>query len=87
MSKPKGGERPIALMAFLYRVLARADRASLVVEWEAGRAGFWDKAIRGSSALAASVMRLVRGEIASAHGLTFCNLLWDMEKFYDSIDL
>ena len=86
LSKPDGGERPIGLMPMLYRVWLRARRPALA-EWEEARAGFWDTAVKGSSALQAGLRRALLDETSVALGEAAVTFLWDMAKFYDSIDL
>eukprot|EP00969_Alexandrium_andersonii_P041118 1802968-Alexandrium_andersonii.AAC.1 len=54
LAKPSGGERPIALMPMVYRIVAKIDRAESIGAWEQQRAGFWDHALAGSSALRAA---------------------------------
>ncbi len=81
-----GGERPIAPICFLYRLWAKVRRPSLVA-WEAEHIGFWDTAVKNSSALRAALLRLLYQELAIGEGLDLALLLWDLEKFYDSISL
>ena len=54
MGKPAGGVRPIALMAMIYR-LSTKIRRPYIVQWERAHAGLCDAAIKGSSALRASI--------------------------------
>ena len=48
MPKEKGGERPIALTAMLYRVAMKLNKC-FISEWDQQAAGFWDTAIAGNS--------------------------------------
>ena len=84
LPKPSGGERPIALLATLYRVWARC-RGPWIREWDVARASFYDRALAGSSALQAAMGRLLVDEVATLQGLQSCRILWDIEKFYDSV--
>ena len=84
LAKPNGGERPIALIAILYRIWVRMRKPELEV-WEAARAGHWDSAVQGSSALKAALRRALADEMAIATDLAVISVLWDLEKFYDSI--
>ena len=84
MGKPKGGSRPIALMPMFYRVWCRARRP-YIDTWENTTAGGWDAAVKGSSALRASILSQLRDEVAIANGDDTLTILWDMEKFYDNI--
>ena len=86
LPKPLGGDRPIFLATQFY-VLWAGLRRPWSSEWEEKKAGFWDDAIKGSSALQAGLRRRLFDEIAAAHGLATASLFWDLEKFYDTIDV
>ena len=86
MGKPAGGTRPIALMPMLYRIWTKI-RQPYIVEWEQQHQGPWDAAIKGSSALRAAVIGALYDEVASLNHENVATILWDMEKFYDNIDL
>ena len=47
----------------------------------------YDSALAGWSSLRAAVMRAVKIESAVAMGMHAGHFLWDMRKFYDSVDL
>ena len=86
MGKPTGGTRPIALMPMLYRIWTKV-RKPCIIQWESKWGGPWDAALQGSSALRSALLSLLRDEV---HGLTHGNnitCLFDMEKFYDNIDI
>ena len=68
LPKPAMGERPIGLTNMPYRVW-NAMRRGWVIEWEDRKAGFWDTAIKGSSALQTGLERLVMDKIAYLHSL------------------
>jgi hypothetical protein len=82
--KPTGGERPIALMAGLYRLFFKL-RKPAVARWGEKKAGFWDSAVRGSEALRTAISRAVKNEVCVELGKPAVQLCWDMEKFYDTI--
>ena len=86
MGKPDGGDRPIALLNMLYKVWTRARHVH-EVGWEAEKAGFWDTAIKGSSALKAAAWRAFKDELATESGMVTATVLWDLTKFHDTIDL
>ena len=86
MGKPKGGVRPIALMTMLYRLWSKI-RGNEIRQWEELHKGPWDAAIRGSSALRAAVLGAFFSELHTLNGDEVAALLWDMDKFYDSIDV
>ena len=61
-------------------------RRPLVSAWEADKAGFWDSALNGSSALRAGLERLILGEaVHIARGQAASSLLGP-NKCYDPID-
>lgn len=86
LGKPQGGERPITLLVMLYRIWSKIRKAD-VASWEAARVGFWDTAIRGNSALRIASLRRLKNEFAVAKFDSTAALLWDCEKFHDSISL
>ena len=86
LGKPDGGDRPIALLNMVYRIWTKS-RGVIETSWEEERAGFWDTAIKGSSALRAAVWRAFKDELATEGGLVAATVLWDLTKFYDTIDL
>jgi hypothetical protein len=81
---PTPSERPITLTSGLYRLWCKL-RKPLVVEWESKSVGFWDRAIAGSSALQAALVRELRHEIANQVGACTGGVYFDMAKFYDSL--
>ena len=84
LGKVTGGERPIGSLGWLYRLITRL-RAWVPRSWDSKRAGFWDSAIRGSSALRAAMLRAFRCEMAVRAGLDATALLWDLSAFYEMI--
>jgi hypothetical protein len=84
MPKEKGGERPIALTAMLYRVAMKLMKRS-ISEWDQSAAGFWDTAIAGNSCLRAALCRSLGVELAVARGFSAIGILWDISAFFDSI--
>ena len=48
---------------------------------------FWDSALAGSSSLRAAVLRALKVENGSMRGAWVGHLLWDLAKFYDSVQL
>lgn len=60
-------ERPITLTSGLYRLWCKLRRPQ-VQEWEAAAAGYWDRAIAGSSALQAALRRELRHEVGDELG-------------------
>ena len=86
MGKPNGGVRPIALMAMIYRLWTKIRRP-YIVQWERAHAGPWDAAIKGSSARRAGMLSALNDERAAVLGDYTLSVLFDMEKFYDNIDI
>ena len=59
-----------------------------LTDWCDQRAGFWDAAVRNSSALQAALLTLVLDECrASLHEASQASFFQDLEKFYDLVDL
>ena len=85
MGKPNGGIRPIALMPMIYRLWTKIRKHQIAI-WDINHVGPWDAAIKGSSALRAAVIGALYDEVASLNHEMVATILWDMEKFYDSID-
>ena len=56
LGKPTGGERPITLTTALYRLYCNV-RKVFIVQCDREHAGFWDDAVRGSSAFTAAMKR------------------------------
>ena len=83
LPKVPTGERPIALTAGCYRLLMAHGKQDLT-DWEQHGIGFWETAVRGSSALRAALVRMVKSDIYMERGMAVVEILWDMEKFYDT---
>eukprot|EP00959_Pyramimonas_sp_CCMP1952_P036781 769510-Pyramimonas_sp.AAC.1 len=60
-------------------------RKQAIVTWERSKAGFWDSAVKGSSPLRAAVLRQLKAETCGLLNISWVQLLWDAEKFYDLI--
>ena len=58
-----------------------------MARWEASESGFWDDAVRKSSALRAALTRALLDETACDLGFDCSTLFVDMDKFYDHVDL
>jgi len=89
LGKPTGvGERPIALLTFVYRFWIRV-RKPLVASWDEATHKFWDTAVKGSSPLKATLLRTILDEISvQGDGIKkghAAYVLWDMAKFYDTV--
>ena len=86
LPEPKGGFRPIGLISMVYALWVKARRG-YIRQFDADKAGFWDTAIAGSSALQAALRRKLSDEVAIELERPTATLLWDLEKFYDSVVL
>ena len=85
-SPTEEAERPITLTSGLYRLWAVLTK-SAIQRWEDDTQGFWDKAIRGSSALRAAVLREFAHELGACLGTTSATLQLDLEKIFDTINV
>ena len=63
------------------------DKEALYHKLEISHQRPWDAAVKGSSALKAGLLSLLRDEMAIRLGMDSLVTLWDMEKFYDNIDI
>ena len=77
--KPTGGERSMYLQCIVNRIWAQIRKCKVAM--------FWDTAVKGSSALRAGLIRLVKDECANMEGSVYATVLWDMEKFYDHMSM
>ena len=78
------GERPITKTPMLYRAW-NIIRASKVKQWAADTAQPWDYAAAGRSATQSAASRCLMNELAVLSGKHVASLLWDMEKFFDTV--
>ena len=83
---PGGGDRPITVTSTVYMLLMSllddnfSDRADQMCS-------FWDTAVAGSSALRAALYRVALDELAIDEGKSPMTAHWDVEKFYDNINI
>ncbi len=84
LSKIEVAGRPISLTQAVYRVWSRL-RKPHVAGWTRARAAHRDRAVAGSSALRAALLRQTTMEVHSALGFSVTQTLVDLEKFYDHI--
>ena len=78
------GQRPISKTPFLYRVWCILRRDKLR-DWGSANCPHWDTATPGRSAETEACARLWLMEAASLAGKEAAALLWDLEKFFDTI--
>ena len=86
LPKPSGGERAIVLQA-LWHVVWSSIRAPHVRAFDIARAQHWDSAVRGASAQGSGLLRRLLDELAVLSGQKSAGVYYDVEKFYDSLDV
>ena len=81
-------ERPIALVATLYRLWCRV-RNDQTKRWSSNiqHEYPWERAVPGTECLQVALKRSFMTEYHAAHNRTIISVLLDMSKFYDRIDL
>jgi hypothetical protein len=79
-------DRPITLTQGLYRLWSRIRRRD-VAAWTQEHAGHWDRAVAGSAPLRAALIRQAKLELATVQRFSWVEVLWDLTKFYDFVDL
>ena len=67
LGKTEVDDRPITLTHLLY-ALYICIRRPILAAWEASNHGWWDDAVKGSSALRTAISSRFRSEIAAATG-------------------
>ena len=82
--KNGGGERSIAKTPLLYR-LFNVWRTPALREWGNDTVKSWDFASKGNSALISGALRAWANEVAAITGQSVATILWDIEKFFDSL--
>ena len=80
------GQRPISKTPFLYRIWCIL-RNETIKQWDVANIPPWDTASPGHSAETAAGARLWMMELAHLSGNSAAALLWDLDKFFDTIDL
>ena len=80
------GQRPISKTPFLYRIWCIL-RNGIIKQWDATNTPSWDTASPGHSAETAAGSRLWLMELAHLSGNAAAALLWDLDKFFDTINL
>ena len=70
----------------LFRAWSRSRR-QVVQQWETDHVVIYDKARAGSSAFKAAAARALQLEIAQAVGKCAAALLWDVHKYFDSVNI
>ena len=84
--KPLGGTRPIVKTPILYRMWCVLV-APLIKAWSRETSPTWDYAVEGKSALMSAANRQWCNELAILSNNSCASNLWDMDKFFDTINL
>ena len=86
LPKPNGDDRAIGVEAWFGRLLSRSQ-TDTARAWAAARAGAWDEAIAGNSAMQAALARAFLDESALEAGVVHASGFLDIKAFYDWISL
>ena len=81
-----GGTRTVATAATLYRLLMELDKEEVKL-FEKQNAFENDSATKGASAVHAAEERALAAELSRLEGFFSLMLLWDLQNFFDSIDV
>ncbi len=79
LGKKGGGVRTVATLTSIYRLVMRLCGDDIAT-WDVSKAGHFDTAVAGNSALRAHLLRSLEVELLTAEGLTVSHVLWDMEN-------
>ena len=77
--------RCVGKAPMLYRMWGACRREG-VVSWETESLAPWDMSRKGVSALDVAYHRVVMAEACHATDMAFAAVLWDFEKFFDTLD-
>ena len=86
LAKPAGGERTVAKTPMVYRCWNRIRRGH-IRGWEDTQNNSYDHARAGSSAYLAAADRGLTFEISKAIGQQAAVMLWDVHKYFDSVQV
>ena len=86
IAKALGGQRPISKTPLLYRLWC-VVRAPTLQSWKDANCPPWDTASKGHCAEVSACSRLWLMEAAHVAGLHAAGNMWDMEKFFDTVNL
>ena len=86
LPKKCGGPRTVAIASTLYRLLMELDNEE-VAAYEKLNACHGNSATAGASAVSAAEDRAMAAELETAEGKKIITMLWDIKKFFDSINI
>ena len=86
LPKKDNGTRTVAIAATVYRLLMELDNAE-VAKFEKDNAFEFDSAKAGASAVTAAEDRALETELATMEGKHIMVVLWDLMKFFDTINV
>ncbi|CAK0790274.1 unnamed protein product, partial [Prorocentrum cordatum] len=87
LRKPSGDDRAIGILSTLARLWSSC-RGEYRVSWTKAKAGHWDAAVAGSSALREALARSYLDEtvaLTTIKDWVQASVLWDIEGFYDAL--
>ena len=82
--KVSGGTRPIAKTPLFYRIWCIC-RSSIIKAWSRDTCPEWEHAAEGKSAFGSAALHQWANEVAIVSNLHSGALLWDIEKFFDTL--
>lgn len=86
LPKKTGGVRTVAILPTLYRLLMQLDNQRLD-KFEKENAYRLDSAKAGASAVKAAEDRALEAELCQLQGKCGCTILWNVSKFFESINI
>lgn len=86
LPKKTGDTRTVAIASTIYRLLMQLDHAPMD-GYKSKNAFIIDSAKKGASAVTSAEDRASMAELAHLSGMRTYTLLWDISKFFDSIQL
>ena len=84
--KKQGGERTIAITATLYRRITEMDNED-TANFSAKNIYHNDSARKGQSCLTSVEKKALAAEMSAKHWLRTHFMLWDIKKFFDSVNI
>ena len=82
LGKPSGGERCVAKLPMILRILRRCSRTR-VAAWGSAVAAPWDCSV--ADAMWPALVKAATAELAAAAGESVAAALWELHKFFDLV--
>ena len=86
LGKKAGGTRCVSVCATLYRLLMAIFKAD-IRSWDAGVASELDSAVAGRMPQIETAKRSLFMEVKTRNGETVIAIMWDVKKYFDSIQI